>query len=773
MSVDQVILSVSESVSSFFVLPYLAIFVFGFLLGTSKGHTLGLSLALTLVLSLYFGIEFLPILFLLGGIYSFGSLMSTKWLGKDIGILNFSLSLSILSLFFMVVPTLERLLEIPSGYFNGPYILVYIVVFILVGASILRLNTLEWKTISIRYNEYKNIVDRDSNAITYILLYILSCYLNYTLVPVLNYDDLANHYYIQNQFALGTFPSFDVSKNVWAVSQWLFDLYYGFMNYLFSGKGRTFVNGLMLLGILFLSFKILKKKFSTNVSLLLTLVGISSPLVVLALTTSQTELVTLFLAITITYLWIEWKKVYVFASIPIFAFAVAIKPSNAVIFILPFLMFTVRYCKQNGLKEFFVSKNLLLVIFSVFIAFYPYAFAYYIAGNPVFPLFNSLFSAPFFPASDFFNSTYTGNFGFAAFWGLLFETSRFLESSDGVVGVQLALLPFFLVAIIFSVRRTFYLTVFVWCIFISGLMLFYSQQYARYIMPSLYLIPLLSVLCLRGKFFNLLIKVISIIVIFVNIVLSPGVIWYLNKWNNTFGLSSKYQIKYLDNRESIERVNDYLNSLPGKVNPLYPYNKPYAANIKGSFTYLNWYNQYNQEKYLSGKAEIRKLIREKKITHVIINSNSSKDIVDMAKKMGVLVYQDVNYDVYEIGAPSLNLTVSNEIVVGKPSKIDKNSFNVDKDNFYILEYDIDYQVRYVEITLQLECSKGSLWKNYIEYDRYTNFTNHLTLYKCNSSREEHTIKYTLIPPRGTKHMRLFLQPMVGQFTVELKKTIMR
>ncbi|EJL6983809.1 TPA: hypothetical protein ACGF30_003298 [Vibrio cholerae] len=773
MTVDQVVLRVSESISLFIVLPYLAIFIVGFLLGIFKGHTIGLSFAFLLVLSIYFGIELLPVSLLSLGIYNFGSLISTKWLGKDAGIANFALSLSVVSFPFMVIPTLKHFFELQSNSLYSSYILVYVIIFIFAVSTLWKLQSTEWKAVSLRVSEYKGIVDRDANVLTYVILCILACILNYTLVPVLNYDDLATHYYIQNQFSLGNLPSFDVSIHVWAVSQWLFDLYYGFFDYFFIGKGRTIVNGLMFLGISFISFIILRRKFSANISLLVILVGVSSPLVILALTTSQTELVTLFIAISITYLWIDWKKGNFFASIPVFAFAVAIKPSNAVIFILPFLMFIFRYLRQSGLKEIFMLKNLCVIVFSVFLAFYPYFFAYYHAGNPFFPLFNSLFAAPFYPASDFFNTTYTGNFGFTAFWGLLFETSRFLESSNGVIGFQLALLPILLVGLLLNMRTNFYLATFVGSIFLGGLMLFYSQQYARYIMPTLYLIPLLSVLCLRGKFVNLVIQILSPFIIFFNIVFAPGVIWYLNEWNNTSGLSSVYQYKYRDSKESIARVNEYLNALPGKVNPVYPHNKPYAANIEDGFVYLNWYNQYNQNKYLRGALGILELIDEKKITHIITNSHSSQDVFYVAKTHGVLVYQDANYNVYEIGASSSSLTISNEISVGSPSRVNDTTFNVDKDNFYVLEYDLDSQIRNLEVKIKLKCGENGLWKNYIEFDRYTNFTNHLTINECNVSDGWVNIEYILIPPKGTKHLRLFLQPMIGQFTVKLEEIIIQ
>ncbi|WP_233357560.1 hypothetical protein, partial [Vibrio cholerae] len=59
------------------------------------------------------------------------------------------------------------------------------------------------------------------------------------------------------------------------------------------------------------------------------------------------------------------------------------------------------------------------------------------------------------------------------------------------------------------------------------------------------------------------------------------------------------------------------------------------------------------------------------------------------------------------------------------------------------------------------------------FDRYTNFTNHLTINECNVSDGWVNIEYILIPPKGTKHLRLFLQPMIGQFTVKLEEIIIQ
>jgi hypothetical protein len=769
MSIEELIIITRKSISLFFVLQYFFIFFAGYILGKIKGHAIGLMSSVFVSLICYYGLDF-PLVALLGySIYNFGSLVSTYFIGRNVGEGNFALSISVLSLPFILFPTLSKIIG-PMSY---PYLNVKILIFFIL---ILFLISTFWNIrrqinlfINTDFQEKIRIVESHINITTYALFFFVLCYLNYTLVPVLNYDDLATHYFIQNQFSLGHYPSFDVSVHIWAVSQWVFDIFYGYFEYLFKNNGRAYLNSFLLLGISFVSFRILKEKFNVNTSLLITLLSMSSPLVVLSLTTSQTELVTLFLGVSIVFLWLSWKHENALASFPIFAFAIAIKPSNAVIFIFPFVIFVIRYIKEFGLNRLTNIKSLTILFFSIVIAFYVYIFAYYVASNPFFPLFNSIFQAPYYPTTDFFNAIYTGNFDLSAFWGLLFETSKYLESSNGVIGFQFIALPILILLVLFFYKSNVKLTIFLLSILIGGLSIFYSQQYARYIMPVLYLLPLLAVLFFTTRFSVLALWIIVPVFIGLNIIATPRVIWYLNDWNNTKALSESYQIEYRDNRETISRVNDYLNSLPGLVNSIYPQNKPYASNINDRYTYVNWYNKSNQDDYFGGADSILNLILKNNVSHIILNSNSSKDITDIASVIGGLVYQDVNYNVYEIGVPEVALTPSNTIVIGKPYRGTSSEYVVDKENYYVLEYQLNKPVRNIHLKMTLACNDGGIWKNYIEYNRYANFSNYLTIDECNKSTGELKVDYTILPPKGTRHLRIFIQPIMGTFSVNINK----
>ncbi|WP_439450364.1 hypothetical protein [Stenotrophomonas sp. ATs4] len=66
-----------------------------------------------------------------------------------------------------------------------------------------------------------------------------------------------------------------------------------------------------------------------------------------------------------------------------------------------------------------------------------YVFATWIAGNPVLPLFNSVFHSPYFGAEDFVDLRYKTGFGPGLPWNLTFHSSRYHEGFDGAAGVIL------------------------------------------------------------------------------------------------------------------------------------------------------------------------------------------------------------------------------------------------------------------------------------------------------------------------------------------------
>ncbi|CCN70293.1 hypothetical protein [Vibrio nigripulchritudo] len=618
------------------------------------------------------------------------------------------------------------------------------------------------------------LVKNYSNSIdvsTYSLLALFFCILGYVNAPLINYDDLATHYYIQNQFLSGNFPSFDVSSHVWAVSQWILDIYYGIVESSSMFRGRSILNFVFGLTLFILCLEVLSKRFTLNVSLLITLVCFSSPLFVLSLTTSQTELFTALLALSVIQVLLSSNGGSFYSLFPLLAFSVAIKPSNAVIF-LPVLLFAASYEVRNGfLRNYLNLKFGLVFSFSLFIAFSMYGFAYYVTYNPFFPLFNSIFQAEHFPKSDFFNSLYTNNFEISALWELFFNTSKYLESSNYVVGVQVLFLPlmFLFVFLNSSYKRE---KIIFLSYLIGGVAIFHSQQYARYIMPTLFILPLLFILFINDFFKHVLKKNIILLVfvftVFVNVSSIPNVIWYLNGWENSpLSIMVSNRNAYGRELEKIHDVNNYLNQLPGHVKVVYPYDKPYAAGLEDDFLYINWYDYSASKNIIDDSSRINDLFLSEGATHIIVSSldNRQNEILALyAKSHGILVYQNLMYDVYKLNFSDYSLGVMKDIVIGNP-RVSDESILVDPENFVVKEYDGLRNVSKVLLSMEMSCEKPSVWKDYVEFDRYTDFTNFFRTKRCSLGDEFYVHETEIIVPFGSKQIRIFVQPLEGSIHV--------
>lgn len=491
------------------------------------------------------------------------------------------------------------------------------------------------------------------NFAFFILLGVLFVVINYSFVPLINYDDMGTHYPLQHRFANGFYPMFDVSLHVWAVSQWVFDLYYGVFEYFFPNNGRSYLNVILALSTAAIIYRSLKSRLHSISALFLTIICCSTPLFTLALTTSQTELISVLLLASLVYLFVNYHARTLVLALPVLAFAVAIKPSNAVLFIFPFIVFLFvdyRRYKFNTLKSI-----LFWVVFAIsaFCAFITYIFAYFKSGNPFFPLFNGYFKAAHFPDTNFFNALYSGHFDTGAFWGLLFHTSMYLESYDYVAGFQLLILPIALCAVPFFFKRNYEICLLFISIIVGGVALFQSQQYARYLMPCITLLPVFYALIIdRGiikrKILSLSMTIVLIVIGSVNMFFTPNVIWYLKTWENKFSILGYNEENQQPELDAILSVNRFLNALPGNKVVVYPPRKPYAANFNGKYIYINWYNTAANNAVKSGKEGLINYFKSQGVTHLIISEFSTDDDRSIARDFGVLIYDANGYQVYKL-----------------------------------------------------------------------------------------------------------------------------
>lgn len=753
------------------VIPYQVVLMLVAFLLLSRRYPPALCLTLfsiTFIISIL-GLDSLNFILVVIGVYSLGYLFRLLLCNEaSYDVTNFSFGIVILFFPLFCLSVISNITDAFSfSLLASTKIAINICILLLIASSVVFI-----------YREHAKLVIffkvlKESNKINNLSFFLVALMLSlfsYVAVPVINYDDLGTHYYLQNQFSLGNYPSFDVSTHVWAVSQWVFDIYYGFFESLFEGLGRATLNLLLAFTIVASVFSLVYKRLGFNVALLVSLLSISSPIFTLSLTTSQTELISVFLLVNILYLALNYKNNSLLLSLPLFALSVGIKPSNAVIFIFPLFVFAYLEFKEYRFINIKKKKFILTLVFSSFIAFGIYIFAYLKTGNPFFPLFNSIFKAEHFPHTDFFNSLYSGNFKLEAFHGLIFNTSKYLESNNGVIGYQLIFLPIFLLSLPFVFRHNIKSTMLLLSMVVGGLCIFYSQQYGRYIMPVLFVVPVLYVIIIssileeKKKLKSVVLALISIIIFF-NLYKTPKVIWYLNGWNNQDSFSDVDRREKRNSYDRIFEVNTFLNTLSGKVKVLYPYDKPYASNLDGEYVYVNWYNTAAAKAYNGSKTALLSYLQEQGVTHLVLAGNTNETLKSIASQYGSLIYQNFNYDVYKLDILLSDYTSHKRIKVGNPIVLSDDSFIVTSEDFYVFEYDKIVNKDKLKITIELSCQSGGVWKDYIEYNRNTNFSNLFRIIECPATDSVFKHEVVIKLPNKTDNISIFLQPISGSFKV--------
>lgn len=153
--------------------------------------------------------------------------------------------------------------------------------------------------------------------------------------------------------------------------------------------------------------------------------------------------------------------------------------------LLPLLLVVV-LSKTGSLRQSAVRAALLVAaVAGALAAIKPYATAWLLTGNPVFPFFNEIFGSPHFPLEDAkIGERYRHGVGWDDLYGITFESSRHIEGRSGAAGFQwLLLLP---AAAGILVAKRFVPGL--WLLGIGVAMLaitFHFQSYLRYVIPSI------------------------------------------------------------------------------------------------------------------------------------------------------------------------------------------------------------------------------------------------------------------------------------------------
>lgn len=341
-------------------------------------------------------------------------------------------------------------------------------------------------------------------------------------LPSIQYDELAYHLMLPAQLVQLGHYRFDVATQVWAIAPWSSDIVHAVVSVLAGAESRGAVN----IGWFALACCALWR-FGTLIELGdrwkwlgIALYG-SQPYISGLLGTAQVENALVPLTIVLAGLSVKIfrdKDSNAPYAIVILAGLFASLKSSQVLVIVPLaLLCAPVFFKTESRK--LVAAGVVALIFSSS----SYVYAWYITGNPVFPLFNGYFKSPFFESINFHDPRWSQGLSWRSLWDLTFDTGKYQEIYVGGAGISaLALSPFLLATLLVpALRRTT-----IWLL-IALIGMFGAIQYLRYIAPLLVVTIPLALFSMTRLLAAKIATVAVTCLIVVNLLLIPTSTWVL------------------------------------------------------------------------------------------------------------------------------------------------------------------------------------------------------------------------------------------------------
>ena len=479
----------------------------------------------------------------------------------------------------------------------------------------------------VNYAKIKKKTDLSELLITVLALFFFCV----ALMPEVGHDALVTHLFVPAHLQIRHEWSFDVTTYVWAVMPMIGDWIYA-IAYMLGGE---------------LAARMI------NISFIFVLCWLIRDLVLWAggNAIGAKFAILLFLATPLTFtegssLFIEsvWTSLIIAGSLSIFKlfdtdgdiknqmllagfFLGGALAAKAVTFnILPVFALVMLPYYRNWFRPNW-GGTIALSLFIVFmIGGIPYATAYHLTGNPIFPFFNQIFKSPFWlktafePPAIFEKGLY-----WDSLYQVTFNTGKFLEAGAGAAGFQWLILfiPSTLL-LFFAKQRRGLILIFVSVLAIASTFKF--TAYLRYVFPSFAWIAAAISISLfssqRDNFVNKILVIFGGIVILLNVFfLKSGS--YIGDLSIEPLLSGSGRITYLNNELPIRNAVDLINKLNLAYSPVAVFSSPLTAGLSADGLYPNWYNFKFQQQVSEAKTtdEMANLLIKKGVYYIILDSN--------------------------------------------------------------------------------------------------------------------------------------------------------
>lgn len=429
----------------------------------------------------------------------------------------------------------------------------------------------------------------------YAFLMLFTYISSYCFFPTVTWDEQALHLSVWTQLtATGQFLV-DPEHQVWTAAPNLVALIHGITSLVAGADTKSAMNFYLFVFTIGGVFSIFKKiNLNVNDSITLATLYVSTPIIAILMVTLQTDLSLGLCLVCAVLCVLSLDQDGIPAALGgLFCGALALSAKlpgiliaapMAILVLLHFLRS--KYYKSFNLADWL--RIILLLTIALGLALWAYAKAFYYTGNPVFPLYNSIFESPYIGVENFRDNRWYHGANLDSFAGLFFETMKHMEVSNNFVGgfQYFLLVPVAVLIAFWRAHKNFLIISFV--VFFYFAPIFYSLQYLRYfyaVMPLASVLIAIFFLTRNNKKIFRHLSLFSIYLITVlNFSFMPGVSW----------LFDTSPLSLLDDRAAEKKIRDItpevdLNRMVGESmeNPkvFFAHTRPFGATLNGQPIY--------------------------------------------------------------------------------------------------------------------------------------------------------------------------------------------
>lgn len=455
--------------------------------------------------------------------------------------------------------------------------------------------------------------------------------LRWSSFPSMSYDDHAYHLRLWTDLLTRQRALFDLDDQIWSVAPFATDLLHAALSLMAGADARSALNLSLAVVLLALMARIMQRMgLAAWLQWLLMLLMASTPMLGNLLLSLQAELLLAVVGLAGLRLAIDAdgrpRGKYALGVLACCALCAAIKLPGGVLGAALLASLGVRRWRW-GTRTAQPSVHLrwhasLMFVPLAFVALHSYALAWWMAGNPVFPLYNAVFHSPLFSAENFTDSRWVHGFSLRSYWQVFFKTSEFFESGNYTAGWQyLILLPISVIALwrkdVPSALRLALLPLLGF-----GLTMFSFTQYWRYLFPVM---PIAGVVLAApfvgsSRTTRAVLLTLTLFCILLNFLFFPRVSWMMH---------SPAQAAYTNvDKERLTRLyapaavlTEEVNRIAPGSRVLYPSQAPYGATLHGSPLYVNWYAPARAARFagLDDAQGMESFLREEQIDFAILS----------------------------------------------------------------------------------------------------------------------------------------------------------